>query len=102
MMMSRPQPKTDSKVAPVEEEASKPKSPSEQVEDLERRLAMLGTVTTPKEPVTEEVKRDDPPPAFAVPESKPAEIKGGKNALLVSRILTKKFGRSATRLERKI
>lgn len=81
-MMSRPQPKTGSKVAPVEEEASKPKSPSEHVEDLERRLAMLGTVTTPKEPVTEEVKRDDSPPAFAVPESKPAEIKGGKNALL--------------------
>ena len=88
MMMSRPQSKTGSKVAPVEEETSKPKNPNEHVEDLERRLAMLGTVTTPEEPVTEEVKRDDPPPSFAVAESKPAEIKGGKNALLVSRILT--------------
>lgn len=86
-MMSRRQPKTDGKVAPVEQETSKTKSSSEHVEDLERRLAMLGAVTTPEEPTPEEAKRDDPPPAFAVApaaETKPTEIKGGKNALLVS------------------
>lgn len=91
-MMSRPQPKTD-QVAPVEQkEESKPKTSSEHVEDLERRLAMLGSVTTPvEEPAAapEETKQDDPPPSFAVApvaETKPAttEIKGGKTALLVS------------------
>jgi len=90
-MMSRPQPK----VAPEEAAApaEKPKSSSEHVEDLERRLAMLGGVTTPEEPKADEAKRDDPPPAFAVAvadtKTPTTEIKGGKTALLVrfSRIL---------------
>ena len=85
MMMSRSQPKTG-KVAPEEaaEPVAKPKSSSEHVEDLERRLSMLGSVTTPVEPVEKEEPKD-PPPAFAVSaaETKP-EVKAGKTALLVS------------------
>ena len=86
-MMSRPQPKTG-KVAPEEaaEPVTKPKTSGEHVQDLERRLAMLGSVTTPVQPVAkEEPKPEVPPPAFAVSaaETKP-EIKAGKTALLVS------------------
>jgi hypothetical protein len=86
MMMSRPEPK-DSKVAPapVVEKVAPPKTTHEAVEDLERRLAMLGEV----KPVLEQTKQEDPPPpppppASSVPkEAKAQEVKGGKAALLV-------------------
>lgn len=87
MMMSRPQTK-DSKVAPVVEKETQPKTTHEAVADLERRLAMLGDV----KPVEEKPKQEVPPPAFAAPqETKVPEVKGGKAALLVSSLRVKLF-----------
>lgn len=70
--------------APVVEKVAPPKTTHEAVEDLERRLAMLGEV----KPVVEQTKQEDPPPppppASSVPkEAKAQEVKGGKAALLV-------------------
>lgn len=75
-------------MAPVVEKEAHPKTTHEAVEDLERRLAMLGDV----KPVEEETKQEGPPPVFAVPqETKAPEIKGGKAALLVSSLHVKLF-----------
>jgi hypothetical protein len=90
MMMSRPEPKAKGdKVAPVVEKVvhSQPKTTHEAVEDLERRLAMLGEVKPVEGNSKQETKRDDPLPAFTVPpETKAQEVKGGKAALLVSKV----------------
>ena len=91
MMMSRPQPTGTSKVTPAVtvEAETKPKTTHEAVEDLERRLQMLGEVQAPD--LSQETKQDDPPPPFALvppqeetkaPEAAPKG--GGKTALLVS------------------
>ena len=94
--MSRPQAKgSTEKVAPVEEKQQQPKSTHEAVEDLERRLAMLGSATTPAEEAKQETKQhDDPPPAFAIAVEPPATAKAGKNALLVRTFVAFRLGRA--------
>ena len=103
MMMTKPEPtaetKTTSAVEVPKQETLKPKPPVGAVEDLERRLALLGGPTnTPAAPgamLTENKKdiasKPNPSPAFTAPPAAQqasstasnAAVKGGKNALLV-------------------
>ncbi len=85
-MMSKPAPETKSQV--VDDSslafASPPSTKTGTVEDLERRLAMLGgaNANAPaalKDPPPMQV----PAPVVAAPTEAAAPIKGGKNALLV-------------------
>lgn len=71
-------------------ESSNPKTATDAVEDLERRLALLGGVTSSDLPLSE--TEEAPafallPPAATTPEDAAVSIgvplKGGKNALLV-------------------
>jgi hypothetical protein len=93
MMMSRPAAESSVEEAPpafATAPESKKKTPQSAVEDLERRLALLGA---------SEEQTAASPPAVAVPlpvasappaeSSAPAVVKGGKNALL-ARIMAAK------------
>jgi hypothetical protein len=61
------------------------KTPQSAVEDLERRLAMLGDAAAAPALFPEQQQYDMKPPAVAAPEAQAAApVKGGKNALLVS------------------
>ena len=98
MMMSKPRPTEDTKQSSSVKlpENSNPKTATDAVEDLERRLALLGGVTTSDLPPSEHSLpvTEDTPPAFAFlapVATVPADttvgvgvpLKGGKNALLV-------------------
>ena len=68
------------------------------VQDLERRLAMLGGEEAAPAPLVD--LQPSPPPVAVAPvaqvgtttEKKPAAVKGGKNALLVRFLFVKTFG----------
>ena len=91
MMMSKPTPEGATEGAPAF--ATKPAAASDKkadaVQDLEKRLAMLGGTTS----------LQAPPPAMPAPqaavappaavEAPPAAVKGGQNALLVRREIPK-------------
>jgi hypothetical protein len=89
MMMSKPAPEsTKEEDAPAFAVTAK-KTPQSAVEDLERRLAMLGHAAADPAvvpAVVPEQQRDMKPPATTAAAAKAAAapVKGGKNALLVS------------------
>jgi hypothetical protein len=93
MMMSKRRPIDETKQASSVKmpESSNPKTATDAVEDLERRLALLGGVTSSDLPLSE---TEEAAPAFALlppiattPEDAAVSVgvplKGGKNALLV-------------------
>ena len=95
MMMSKPTPEGAAEGAPAF--ATKPAAPSDKkadaVQDLEKRLAMLGGTTSlqappPAMPSTAMAPQVAvAPPAAA--DAPPAAVKGGQNALLVRREIPK-------------
>ena len=93
MMMSKPAPESKEETAAPPAFATAPvaqkQTPQSAVEDLERRLALLGNAeekpaAAPPPPAISTV----PAPVAAAPAAAPAAaVKGGKNALLVRLLL---------------
>ena len=87
MMMSKPSDQEEEEAAPAF--ASPPKSAPlnvGSVADLERRLAEMGTKKSPPAPpAPAPVMKQAAVPAVSAPAPAPAAVKGGKNALLVSK-----------------
>ena len=84
-MMEKPRPKVEEeKAAPI-----KKKSAEEAVAELEQRLAALGgpspAAVVAEAPVTVQAQSPVAPPAVPPAVEQPKEVKGGKNALLVSK-----------------
>ena len=91
MMMSKPAPEGTAEEAAPPAFATKPATSSDKkkdaVQDLEKRLAMLGGPTNLQAPPAMPATYQAPfaPPAAAPPAAEaPGAMKGGKNALLVS------------------
>ena len=90
MMMSKPAPekaKEEDPPAFATVPATKKKTAQSAVEDLERRLAMLGGSGSPPDLVAtddEDTKPTAPAPVSAPAPVPAVAVKGGKNALLVS------------------
>lgn len=86
MMMSKPAPEsTNTEESPPAFAMTAKKTPQSAVEDLERRLAMLGNAAAAPAVVPEQHQQiqDMKPPAVAAPAVEAAApVKGGKNALL--------------------
>ena len=84
-MMEKPRPKVEEeKAAPI-----KKKSAEEAVAELEQRLAALGgpspAAVVAEAPVTVQAQAPVAPPVAPPAVEQPKEVKGGKNALLVSK-----------------
>ena len=85
-MMSKPAPEASEEEAPPAFAAPPTAAKTGSVEDLERRLAMLGDAEETKKPAAPVVTDALQAPAAvqAPAAAAPAAVKGGKNALLVS------------------
>jgi hypothetical protein len=96
MMMSKPNSEQEKEVEEAPAFAAPAAMKTGTVEDLERRLAMLGkdegrvaTTAAAAAPPTMKDAAPAPPPTIQAPAPAPTAIKGGKNALLVSKNILK-------------
>ncbi len=87
MMMSKPAPKAEKTEEAPPAFAAPPASKLGTVEDLERRLAMLGSAEEDKKPAAATFVAPVQAPVDVAASVAPVPVKGGKNALLVSTII---------------
>jgi hypothetical protein len=85
MMMAKRAPETEEEAPPAFATApALKKTPQSAVEDLERRLQMLGGSSAPPDVISTDDEEEKSPAAVAPAPAESAAVKGGKNALLVS------------------